>query len=175
VPDDVKPDPPGTGDSALVGSAPARSGSAELYGERLTVPIAWWVLSGLFALSLLLAFGLYLGPAWGVGSALVCMLALGAIFAAAGVKISITPDRLWVGRANIELRYVGEPVALDAAGARQRRGPQADARAFLALRPYIATAVEVPVTDVDDPAPYWLVATRRPRALAEALSAALAR
>jgi hypothetical protein len=175
VPDDVKPDAPGTVDPAPGGSAPAGSGSAELYGERLTVPIAWWVLSGLFALSLLLAFGLYLGPAWGVGSALVCMLALGALFSAASVRISITPGRLLVGRANIELRYVGEPVVLDAVAARQRRGPQADARAFLVLRPYIATAVEVPVTDVDDPAPYWLIATRRPRALAEALSSVLAR
>ena len=45
-----------------------------LFRERLTVPIMWWVLAGLFALSVLLAVGAYLGPVWGIGSALVTLM-----------------------------------------------------------------------------------------------------
>ena len=36
-----------------------------LFRERLSVPIMWWVLAGLLALSVLLAGG-YLGPVWGL-------------------------------------------------------------------------------------------------------------
>ncbi len=145
-----------------------------LYRERLTVPIAWWVLSGLFALSMLLAFGLYLGPGWGIGTALLSFLAMAAVFAAAATSITVDRERLTVGRASIELSYLGDARPLDADQARTRRGPTADARAFLVLRPYVSTAVEIILNDVDDPAPYWLVASRRPRSFAAALSGATA-
>jgi hypothetical protein len=144
------------------------------YRERLNVPIAWWVLSGLFAFSMLLAFGFYLGPVWGVSTALVSFLVMGAVFSAAAIQISVTEGQLKVGRANIELHYVGAVSALDATAARRRQGAQADARAFLVLRPYVKTAVEIEISDVDDPVPYWLVATRRPQALSAALRAATA-
>ncbi|MFC6344403.1 DUF3093 family protein [Nocardioides hankookensis] len=39
------------------------------------------------------------------------------------------------------------------------------------LRPYLKRAVRVEITDPADPAPYWLVATRRPEELAGALAA----
>ena len=143
------------------------------YRERLTVPIAWWVLSGLFALSMLLAVGLYLGPVWGVSTAVVSAAAVTAIFLTSAIEVSVDQDRLRVGRASIELRYLGDTTALDTDAARRRRGPEADARAYLVLRPYISTAVEITVIDADDPAPYWLVATRRPRALAAALTGAV--
>jgi hypothetical protein len=48
-------------------------------------------------------------------------------------------------------------------------GPEADARAYLLLRPYLKRAVKVEITDPADPAPYWLVGTRRPDQLASAL------
>ena len=50
-------------------------------------------------------------------------------------------------------------------------GPDADARAFLVIRPYLTRAVRVPVTDPADPTPYWLVGSRHPDALAAALNA----
>jgi hypothetical protein len=59
---------------------------------------------------------------------------------------------------------------LDAAATERRAGVEADARAHLVLKPYIATAVELTLDDPEDPVPYWLVSTRRPAQLAEALS-----
>jgi hypothetical protein len=148
---------------------PAEPTSAVLYRERLTVPIAWWVLSALFTLSILLAFGLYVGPVWGIGVALVSQAVATALFLRAALAITVDTAMLRVGRASIEHRYLAEIRALDAAEARQRRGPGADARAYLVLRPYVSTAVEVGLDDADDPVPYWLVSSRRPRALAAAL------
>lgn len=139
------------------------------YRERLSVPVAWWVLSALFALSLLLAFGFYLGPVWGAGAGLASLLVTTAMFVTAAVEIRVTDTALLVGRANIELSYLGKVSALEPVDARRRRGPDADARAFLVLRPYLSGAVEIEISDADDPAPYWLVATRRPQAFAAAL------
>ena len=47
----------------------------------------------------------------------------------------------------------------------------ADARAYLLLRPYLKRAVKVEITDRADPAPYWLISTRHPEELAQALVA----
>lgn len=141
-----------------------------LFRERLTVPLAWWVLAALFALSVLLAFGFYLGPVWGVGSALVTMVVAAAVFAALSIEVSVDATALRVGRAVVERHYIGGCRALDAAAADRRGGVEADARAHLVLRPYITTAVEVVLDDPADPVPYWLVSTRRPARLAAALA-----
>jgi hypothetical protein len=65
------------------------------------------------------------------------------------------------------------PEALDEDATRRAFGVEADARAFLLLRPYLRRSVRVHVLDPDDPVPYWLVSTRHPDRLTEALSAAI--
>jgi Protein of unknown function (DUF3093) len=140
-----------------------------LFRERLTVPIMWWVLASLFALSVLLAVGAYLGPVWGIGTALATVMVAAAIFISAAVVISIDAREIRIGRASIEHAYIASSQALAAEEARQRAGVGADARAHLVLRPYVRTAVEITLDDPDDPVPYWLVSTRRPQQLAEAL------
>ena len=60
-----------------------------LFRERLTVPIIWWVLAGLFSLSVLIAVGAYLGPAWGVGTSVATLLVAAAIFGSASIVISV--------------------------------------------------------------------------------------
>jgi len=140
-----------------------------LFRERLTVPIMWWVLASLFALSVLLAVGAYLGPVWGIGTALATVMVATAIFISAAVVISIDAREIRIGRASIEHAYIASSQALAAEEARQRAGVGADARAHLVLRPYVRTAVEITLDDPDDPVPYWLVSTRHPQQLAEAL------
>lgn len=140
-----------------------------LFRERLTVPIIWWVLAGLFALSVLLAVGAYLGPVWGVGTSVATLLIGAAIFGSASLVISVDAQQTHVGRASIEHAYVADCRALNAEETRRRAGVEADARAHLVLRPYIKTAVEIILDDPDDPVPYWLVSTRHPHQLAAAL------
>jgi hypothetical protein len=139
-----------------------------LFRERLTVPLIWWLLAGLFALSVLLAVGAYLGPTWGVGAAVAIMIVATAIFVSASIVISVDSQEIRVGRASIEHAYIAACRALDAEQTRQRAGVAADARAHLVLRPYVKTAVEITLNDQDDPVPYWLLSTRRPQKLAAA-------
>ncbi|HEX3197481.1 MAG TPA: DUF3093 domain-containing protein [Propionibacteriaceae bacterium] len=140
-----------------------------LFRERLTVPIVWWVLAGLFALSVLLAVGAYLGPVWGIGTSVATLLVAVAMFSSASLVISVDGKEIQVGRASIERAYVAACRALNADQTRRRAGVEADARAHLVLRPYIKTAVEITLDDPDDPVPYWLVSTRHPHRLAAAM------
>jgi hypothetical protein len=143
-----------------------------LYTERLWVPVGWWVLTALFALSLLIAVLFYLGPVWGFGSGLLVMVVMGGAFLRYGrEEIRVEPDRLWVGGANIEWEYVAEVRVLDEHATRRRRGPDSDARAYLVLRPYLNRAVEVTIADRTDPTPYWLISSRHPQRLAAAIAA----
>lgn len=143
------------------------------YRERLTVPGLWWVLGALFALSLAAALGFYLGPWWALGTGLAATAAVVTTFWMAAVPITVGDEAVRVGRAWIDIGYLSGARALDAAETRRRAGPDADARAYLVLRPYVPTAVEITLDDPDDPVPYWLVSSRRPRALAQALNQAI--
>jgi hypothetical protein len=49
------------------------------------------------------------------------------------------------------------------------RGARADPAALLLIRPYLAEAVYVAVTDPLAGVPYWLITTRRPAELAAAI------
>lgn len=142
----------------------------EPYRERLWVPVGWWLLGSLFALSMLVAVLFYLGPVAAIITFVVLMAAIAAIFLRyGGLTVRVTEDRLWVGEANIEWRYVSAVDSHDEARTRLRRGTRADARAFMTLRPYLSESVEVTLDDPDDPTPYWLINSRSPQRLAAAI------
>jgi DUF3093 family protein len=142
------------------------------FRERLHVPLVWWLLAGGLALSMLLAFGFSAGPVWGIVTAAAGLAVAVAIFRQSAVRIEVDDAMIRVGRAQIEHRYIADAQALDAEQTRRRAGVAADARAHLVLRPYVGTSVEITLDDPADPVPYWLVSSRRPQALAAALSAA---
>jgi hypothetical protein len=143
------------------------------YDERLSVPLRWWVQGTMLVASLWLAVvvALPLTAAWLVtGVALVAMA--GLFWGYGAVRLRVSGGRFSAGRAGIDVRFLGRPVALDAGDARRLAGRDADARAYFLLRPYLKRAVQVPLVDPDDPTPYWLVSTRRPDRLVAALESA---
>ena len=141
------------------------------FSERLTPPPLWWVIGVLVAATFPIAVLFYLGPVWALAiAAAASLLLVGVLVGWAAVRIELDDTVLRVGRAQIELTYLAGALALDADQARARSGVEADARAYLVLRPYVHTAVEITLDDPDDPVPYWLVSTRRPRALAAAIT-----
>ncbi len=77
--------------------------------------------------------------------------------------------RLRAGRAVIPVDALGDPEVLDADALTRALGPEADVRAWVCHRPWVRTAVRVPVTDPRDATPYWLICTRRPTQLIAAL------
>lgn len=142
-----------------------------MYDERLGVPLRWWALATMFIASMLLAF-LVATPLWvAVTGTAVLTLALLALFVGYGAaRISVADGVLTAGRARISLDHVGDVQALDAEAAHRLAGRDADARAYLLLRPYLRRAVRIAIEDPADPTPYWLVSTRRPDRLAAVLT-----
>lgn len=140
--------------------------------ERLVVPVSWW--GGVVAFGLVWGWLVLVlaGPVAGllttVGVAAACA-ALVLLYGSTVVEAG--PDGLRVGRAFLPVAHVGSVEPLDARRTRALLGPEADARAWLHVRPYVDTALRVEVDDPADPAPYWLVSSRDPRALAAALGA----
>ncbi|PXA67764.1 DUF3093 domain-containing protein [Cryobacterium arcticum] len=104
----------------------------------------------------LTAAGLYLG------SVLLLLLASPTVQVSGGVLIA--------GHARIETRLLGEAVDYEGAEATAERGTRLDARAWLLIRGWITPVVRIPLEDPTDPAPYWLVSSRRPQKMAAAIN-----
>ena len=140
------------------------------YREWVGPPPSWWVLSVLFSLSWLAAIGFYLGPLAGLLGLLGAQAAVSGVFLGTAVRLRLDGTELTVGRAVLDLTYVSAVRGLDVEATETRTGPDADARAHLVLRPYAKTAVELTLDDPADPVPYWIVSSRRPTQLAEAIA-----
>lgn len=145
------------------------------YDERLSVPLRWWALATMFWASVLVAF-LVATPVWvALATTAVVVLAVGAVFVGYGAaRVTLRDGVLTAGPARIAVRHLGSVESLDADRMRLLAGREADARAYLLLRPYLRRGVRVSVTDPADPTPYWLVATRHPDHLATLLQVAVA-
>jgi Protein of unknown function (DUF3093) len=141
------------------------------YDERLSVPLRWWVQGTMLVASLWLAMivALPTTAAWTITAIAMGGLALG-LLAYGAARVTVDGGFLRAGRARIAGFHLGASSALDAEATRRVSGAEADARAYLLLRPYLKRAVQVEITDPADPAPYWLISTRRPDELARALA-----
>jgi len=149
------------------------SETSVLYDERLHVPLRWWVQATMFLASIWLAFVVALPTtvAWAATGVLaVGVVALYLGYGAARVRVE--GGVLHAGRAHIPATMLASPTPLDREQTRLLAGRDANAHAYHLLRPYLKRSVRVEVTDPADPAPYWLVSTRRPEELAGAIAAA---
>ena len=141
------------------------------YRERLGVPLRWWVQGTMLVASLWLACVVAVPGAVAWVVAAIAMAVLVAVLASYGAaRLEVGAGDFRAGRARIGSEHLGSAEALDAERTRRVSGPEADARAYLLLRPYLKRAVRVEITDPADPAPYWLVSSRRPEELVEALT-----
>lgn len=142
------------------------------YEERLHAPLAWWLIGLVFVVTVWWVF-VVATPPWLTWLASIVALALvtGLVGYYGAARVAVTDGQLRAGRAHIPLELCGAVEVLDADRTRLAGGADADARAYLLLRPYIATAVRVAIDDPKDPVPYWLLSSRRPDRLAAAVRA----
>ena len=147
-------------------------GDTVAYSERLGVPLRWWVQGTMLVASLWLALVVAVPGVtpWVVTGAALVLLAA-ALVSYGSARLRVEDGVLHAGRAHIEVGLVGEVQALDADQTRRAAGVEADARAYLLLRPYLKRAVKVQLDDPADPTPYWLLSTRHPDRLAATLQA----
>ncbi len=140
------------------------------YAERLTV--GWWFWFPALGLTGILAAEVYLGApgltTW-IPYAILLPLTTVGLWRLGRIRIEVKDGELHVDDAHLPVRFVGDVTVLDATAKRDALGPYAQPWAFIIQRPWIAGAVQVWLVDPADPTPYWLVSSRRPEALAEAI------
>ena len=144
--------------------------AASVFRERLQPP--WWVFGIVLALIAMvaIAYGAAIDPWFG-----------GVTFACGGFSVSwllwltspvveVTETALTAGRARLPRSSIEGAIELDRTGASTHRGPLADARTFVLLRPWRAsTAVLVTLDDPTDPHPTWILTSKHPDRLVRAL------
>jgi hypothetical protein len=151
--------------------APHSRRTAPVYHERLRVPVRWWALGTLLVGSFWLAMVVAVPEtlAWTITALLFILLAV-LLRSFGSPRIVVTDEWLYAGRARIRLTFLGPTAALDASQMRSLAGRDANARAYLLIRPYISTGVRITIDDYTDPTPYWLLSSRRATELATALN-----
>jgi hypothetical protein len=128
----------------------------------------------MFIASVLIAFLVATPLEIALGLAIALAGLTTALFVGYGsAEITIDGNRLRAGTAVIEVKYLKTPEVLDEEQTRRALGVEADARAYLLVRPYLDGSVRVPLADPSDPTPYWLIMTRDPQRLAGAIHAAI--
>jgi hypothetical protein len=154
--------------------------ATSLFRERLAPPASVHLISLLIGGVAALALSLWGPVAAGVGGVgVTAVISAVLVLTSPVVQVVSGGDpadggapgapRLRAGHAVIPVDALGAGTALDAAELREAMGPGADARAWVCHRSWIRSAVRLPVVDVRDSTPYWLVCTRRPRQLLAAL------
>lgn len=152
-------------------AVPARADSVARFRERHVVPVR-----GVLAVLVLVGFAaaeLHGGaggwrtvvPYAGLLPTAVVVLAL-----LSRGEVRVEDGVLHVPGARAPVTAFGPPEVLEGADLRRVLGPEADDLAWVAIRPWHRRAVRLPVVDPEDDTPYWLVGSRRPLALVEALA-----
>lgn len=139
-----------------------------IYRERLA-PAPWVLLVTALVIPAALLVFLPIDALVGAITGAVLYLGCVTILVGGAPVIEVTGERLRAGRASIPLRFVAESRAFVGDEASLERGQRLDARAWLLIRGWIRPVVRIELDDPSDPTPYWLVSTRRPDQLSEAL------
>jgi hypothetical protein len=149
------------------------NGEMTLYREKLW-PAPWLFLGSALVIPASLLVFLPINPNVGVVVAIVLYAAcvVGLILGSPIVEVTETEFR--AGQARLPLQIAGLVTGYRGDEAQLERGQRLDARAWLLIRGWVSPVVKVEVTDETDPAPYWLVSTRQPDAVIDAIARAKA-
>ena len=142
--------------------------STTLYREKLW-PALWLFLGSALVIPASLLVFLPINPMAGVVVALGLYAACVIALIAGSPVVEVTAAELRAGRARLPLELVGSVTAFHGDGASLERGQRLDARAWLLIRGWVSPVVKVELLDETDPAPYWLVSTRQPDAVIDAI------
>jgi len=139
------------------------------YREVIRMPL--WLLALIYFF--FLSFVLSVWAALGNSAALISFLVLSALVVLIAVRtrlmIQVSESELLVGRAHIDLKYIGAVTELDSQAMRALRTRDANPMAFLGIRFWSSTGVKVVITDKADETPYWLITSNQANQLAQAL------
>ncbi len=140
-----------------------------LFRERVW-PAPWLFLATALVIPASLLVFLPINLVVGIVAAIVLYAGCVLLLLLGAPLVQVTDTELMAGRARLPRTSVGSAEGFRREDARRERGTGLDARAWLAIRGWVDPVVKVTLDDPVDPTPYWLISTRRPEELVEALS-----
>lgn len=153
--------------------------SGERYAERMRLPVAGWL--GVVVLALIAAGLSNMGDMrwWRVSASLVVLVVplVGAWWLGRlPVRVVDADGETWlhVDDARLPMSAVADVEVLEPVPYSDALGVAMHPLAFVVQRPWINRGVRVVLDDPEDPTPYWVVSSRRPERLREALLSARA-
>jgi uncharacterized protein (DUF58 family) len=157
-------------DSSAASPAPQSTpgGAVVLFTERLWPTIWIWLVAAGLAGAGILVFA-PISMTAGYTAAAVLFAIMTVLLVTSTPAITVTAEKLQVGRATIERRFVGEATAFRGKDATAERGVRLNGLAYLCIRGWVDPVVRIEITDPSDRTPYWLVSTRHPDELVAAL------
>jgi hypothetical protein len=143
--------------------------SQVIYKEVIRPP--FWLIAFIYFMlfSLVLAIWAAFDNAIAINAfAIAIALGLVAIYMATKT-ILISDGELRVGKAHIPLHFLGESELIGKKEFVRARTRGADPAAFFALTFWVSEGIKIEIRDAQDPTPYWLISTRKAKALQAAL------
>lgn len=142
-----------------------------IYREKLW-PAPWLFISTALVIPASLLVFLPINIFVGVGSAIALYLLCLAGLLLSATKIEVTQSELIAGKARLPIEIIGSVDGFRGAEATLERGQRLDARSFLVIRGWVDPVVRIELVDPNDPVPYWLVSTRNPEKVSQAIDQA---
>jgi len=150
-----------------------RSAGGASYSERLSTP--WWWYPVAMGIAALLAAEFRIAgikvTEW-LPFGIMLPLAAFMVWWLGRSRVEVRGGELRVRGAHLPLQYVTGSIGLDATILRRVVGREGDPAAFVSIRPWVGPGVQVWIDDEDDPTPYWVISTRHPDRLVDALRSA---
>jgi hypothetical protein len=151
-------------------------GARVVYREPLRVP-SWWYAIGV-GIAVIIAAEFHISGinlidwiAFGVlvplSIVILWSLGRGQLLITTGADGQLSSGELRVRGAHIPLNDLSGAVELDATTLRRVVGREGDPAAFISIRPWIGPGVQLWLDDPEDPTPYWVLSSRRPRAIVD--------
>jgi len=139
--------------------------ATDLYKERVLPTVYFYIASITLPLSLFLV-ALPFSEVVSISLALASIPAVLVLSWLGSPLITLEKESLSIGQASIETKYLGKAEVVSPENAFQERGAKLDSRAFTKFQIGVKTLVKIEIQDIQDPTPYWLIATRNPEVLA---------
>ncbi len=143
--------------------------SGTLYRERL-VPGPSFYLGSLFVPIALFLVVLAFDSFWALFTMIASELLIVGLSVITATTIKVSKTSLIVGRAQVPKSFLGAVAVIETKEAFSERGPKLNPKAFVRFQVGIKGLLKIEIQDANDPTPYWLLSTRKPKQLAEALT-----
>jgi hypothetical protein len=139
------------------------------YREVIHAPLWLLAIVYFFMLSLVISIWAALGNNSALITLAIVTSALVWIYCASQLVIEVDNQELRVGKAHIDLGFIGDCINLDNEAIRRVRTRDADPTAFLAIRFWAPKGIQMGVNDTRDSTPYWLISSKRGSELIHAI------